>query len=132
MKTIIQTYLGTFFLFLLIGCSVTSLTAAMNARVADLHKTQYIREMEDSDFAEHTLRNVFEDAEKHGYQVVLQLYQETNGLTGESFVSDRIHKAEELPSPKGKTYMVRMELTFPYSFPFLNTVIDHTLLGYAK
>lgn len=129
MKTIIQTYLGTFFLFLLIGCSVTSLTAAMNARMADLHKTQYIRELEDSDFAEPTIRKVFEDAKKQGYQVVLQLYQETDG---NAFVSDRIRNAEDLPAPRGKTYMIRMELTFPYSFPFLNLVIDHTLLGYAK
>lgn len=30
MKTIMQTYLGVFFLFLLMGCSMMSLTAAMN------------------------------------------------------------------------------------------------------
>lgn len=129
MKSVIQTYLGTFFLFLLIGCSVMNLTAAMNARMADLHKTQYIREMEDSDFAEHTIRKVFEDAKKHKYKIVMQLYQETDG---KAFVSERIQTAEDIPAPQGKTYMVRMELTFPYSFPMLNTVIDHTLLGYAK
>lgn len=129
MKTIMQTYLGVFFLFLLMGCSMMSLTAAMNARMADLYKTKYVRELEDSDFADYTMRKVFEDAEDRDYKLVMQLYQETDGKV---FVSERIRNTSEIPAPQGKTYMVRLELTFPYSFPMLNTVIDHTLLGYAK
>lgn len=132
MKQLFETFLGTFFLFLLIVCSMTCILAAVDARNADKYKSEYITQLEDSDFASGVVEKVFEDAAEQGYQVSLQFYKDVGGAMT---VCPEVKNATEFHNQVGDTtgtYMVKLTLRFSYTFPMMDAITNHTLLGYAK
>lgn len=132
MKQIFETFLGTFFLFLLIVCSVSCVSAAVDARNADKYKTEYIAQLENSDFARGVVDKVFEDAAEQKYKLSMVFYKDLGGAMS---TSPEVTSAEEFHNEVGDTtgtYMVKLKLKFAYSFPMLDALTVHTLLGYAK
>lgn len=132
MKQIFETFLGMFFLFLLIVCSMTCLSAAVDARNADKYKTEYIAQMENSDYAQGVVEKVFEDAADQDYEIKMMFYKDVNGAMSTSPEVSTIEEFHNLVGDTTGTYMVRLELTFPYLFPMLEATTHHTLLGYAR
>ena len=132
MKQLFETFLGMFFLFLLIVCSMTCISAGVDARNADKYKTEYIAQMENSNYAQHVVEKIFEDAEEQEYEIKMLFYKDVNGTMS---TSPEVSSIEEFQTQVGDTtgvYMVRLELTFPYMFPMLEATTHHTLLGYAR
>lgn len=132
MKQLFETFMGMFFLFFLIVCSMACLSAAVDARNADKYKTEYIAQMENSDFAQGVVEKVFADAEEHGYKISLRFYKDLGGAMS---TSPEVKNASQFRSQIGDTtgtYMVKLTLTFDYSFGLMKSFTSHTLLGYAK
>lgn len=129
MKEIFESILGTFLLMLLMVGGMTCISASVDARHADLAKTEYVTRIEDSNFSKDVLQSVFASADEEGYDIEMTIYKDNED--GTRTVSSDITSVDGIGDVNG-TYMVRLELSFDYSFPFMNAVTRHTLLGYAK
>lgn len=129
MKEIFESILGMFLLMLLMVGGMTCISASVDARHADLAKTEYVTRIEDSNFSKDVLQSVFTSADEEGYDIEMTIYKDNED--GTRTVSSDIVSADGIGDVNG-TYMVRLELSFDYSFPFMNAVTRHTLLGYAK
>lgn len=132
MKQVMETFFGTFLLMFLIVSCFGCLMAAINARNADKYKTEYIMQLEDSDFATGVAKKIFEDAAEHEYRITMQVYKDLGGtMTITPELTDYTQFQTEVGDTTG-TYMIRLTLTFDYSFPLMDVFTAHTLLGYAK
>jgi hypothetical protein len=130
-KEIFETWLGVFFLALLMVTGVSILSAGIDARNADAAKTGYIAEIENSNFAPSVINGVLDDAEQAGYDITLDLYHSrTPGATGDLVTRD-VTTADEI-GDTSDVYMARVQLDFDYAFPLLKSVTPHTLIGYAR
>ena len=127
MKETFESLLGMFFLLLLMTVSMSCVAAGIDAYHADSVKTRYVQNIEDSHFSTDVLRQVFDSADKEGYDVDMTLYKDVDGENRVAVVRDK----GELGDTNG-TYMVRLTLDFDYSFPLMGSVTKHTLLAYAK
>lgn len=132
MKQLFETFLGMFFLFLLIVCSMTCISAGVDARNADKYKTEYIAQMENSDYAQGVIEKVFEDAAEQDYELKMVFYKDVNGTMSTTPEVSTIEEFHNLVGDTTGVYMVRLQLTFPYLFPMLEATTHHTLLGYAR
>lgn len=128
MKEALESLLGMFFLAMMTTCSLACIAASIDARNADANKSAYIAEIEESNFASHVIEAVFVDAEEQGYILKMKLY--SCNSNGSSTVTE-VTSADQVGTT-GDVYMIRLQLTFDYSFKFLNSVVTHTLLGYAR
>ncbi|MDO4595498.1 MAG: hypothetical protein Q4B30_00765 [Coriobacteriaceae bacterium] len=129
MKELFESILGTFLLLLLMVGGLTCVTASVDAMNADKAKTEYVTRIEDSNFSKVVLQQTFDSADEAGYDVKMTVYRDKED--GSREVVKNIEDKSGLGDVDG-TYMVRLELTFDYSFPFMNALSKHTLLGYAK
>lgn len=128
MKEIFESILGVFFLTILMAGSLSCISASIDAKNADASKTAYIAEMENSNFSSDVVQKIFEQAELDGYDVSMKLYHRQDSV-GDSIT---IANSSADVGNTSDVYMARMELTFSYSFKFLNNVTQHRLLGYAR
>lgn len=129
MKELFESILGTFLLLLLMVGGMTCISASVDARHADLAKTEYVTRIEDSNFSKDVLQSVFASADEEGYDIEMTVYKDNED--GSRTVTSDIESSDDIGDVTG-AYMVRLELSFDYSFPFMNAVTKHTLLGYAK
>lgn len=129
MKEIFEAFLGVFFLILLMVTGVSILGAGIDSRNADASKTSYIAEMENSHFSASVLQEVLVNAQAEGYVLTVDLYRQD--ATGARTISKGITAGAGIPDTSD-VYMAKLDLTFNYSFPLLNAVIPHQLVGYAR
>ena len=129
MKEIFESFLGVFLLLLLMVGGMSVIAAGIDSRNADATKTGYIAELENSNFSASVLGGVLADAASQGYALKVDLYHQdpsgartmTQGITNTAGVPDT-----------SDVYMAKLNLTFDYSFPMLNSVTPHELVGYAR
>lgn len=134
MKEIFETWLGIFFLTILMVAGLSVVTAGIDARNADAAKTAYIAEIEESNFSAGVIGAVINEANADGYNVELDLYHSNpaRGATaGDRTVTRNVTEDQQI-GDTSDVYMARLQVTFDYSFPMLNTVTEHTLFGYAR
>lgn len=128
MKEIFEAALGTFFLSILMVASLSCISASIDAKNADATKTAYIAEIENSNFSSNVIQAVFDQADADGYDVSMVLY---HSPTSPNPAPTTATRASEVGNTSD-VYMVRLELKFNYTFQFLDSVTQHTLLGYAR
>ncbi len=134
MKEIFETWLGIFFLTILMVAGLSVVTAGIDARNADAAKTAYTAEIEESNFSAGVIGAVINEANADGYNVELDLYHSNpaGGATaGDRTVTRNVTEDQQI-GDTSDVYMARLQLTFDYSFPMLNAVTEHTLFGYAR
>lgn len=129
MKEIFESFLGLFFLTLLMVGGMSVIGAGIDARNADASKTSYIAEMEDSNFSASVLQGVLLSAQDEGYILSVDLYKQD--AAGVRTVAQGVTAATGVPDTSD-VYMAKLDLTFDYSFPLLNSVTPHQLVGYAR
>lgn len=129
MKEIFEAFLGLFFLVLLMVGGMSIVSAGIDARNADATKTSYVAEIENSDFSASVLGGIIADASEDGYAVKVDLYHQDPAGTRK--VTPGITSASGIPDTSD-VYMARLELSFDYTFPLLNAVTPHQLVGYAR
>jgi len=122
-KEIFETWLGIFFLTILMVAGVSIVSAGIDARNADASKAAYIAEIEKSDFSSNVIEGVFDEAADDGYDVSLSVYPEN--------AAPRVVTAGHV-GDTSDVYMARVQLDFNYDFGLLDTVIHHQLIGYAR
>lgn len=128
MKEVFESLIGMFFLIILCTASLSCIAASIDARNADANKSAYIAEIEESNFAGQVIESVFTSANNESYDVSMKLYHkhsDGSNTTTTATSADEVGNTSDV-------YMVKMQLTFDYSFPFLNSVVSHTLIGYAR
>lgn len=125
MKEVFETWLGIFFLTLLLVAGVSIVGSGIDARNADAAKSAYIAEIEESDFSANVIASVLDEASDDGYDVSLCLYPENAAPRCDVTTSDQVGDTSDV-------YMARVQLDFNYDFGLLNTVIHHQLIGYAR
>lgn len=141
MKEIIEAFVGLFFFMLLTTTSLSVITASIDAKNADEIKSGYVTEMENSNFSAPVIQRIFAEAETEGYTIEMKLYHNQVGTSNlvtnvNAKNADGTYKSSSvLVSEIGDTsdvYMVRLQVSFDYSFPLLNQVTPHTIIGYAR
>lgn len=128
MKEVIESFLGVFFLMLLMVTGTSLIAASIDAKNADANISAYVAEMEESNFAKSVIEKVWDDAENRNYAVRMTLYEEDS--TGTMTSRDVLTK-----SAIGATtdvYMVKLEITFNYKFGLYDTITPHTLYRFAR
>lgn len=129
MKEIFEVWLGVFFLALLMVGGMSIISAGIDARNADATKTNYVAEIQNSNFSASVIDGVMSDAAEDGYDVTIDLYRQdasgarstTIGLTTGWGVPDT-----------SDVYMAKVNLSFDYAFSLLNVVSQQELVGYAR
>lgn len=129
MKEIFEAFLGLFFLALVMVGGMSIIGAGIDARNADAAKTGFIAELENSNFSASVLDGVLAKAKDQGYDLKVDLYHQN--AAGTRTVSPGITAGAGVPDTSD-VYMARLDLSFGYSFPLLNTVTPHQLVGYAR
>lgn len=129
MKEIFESFLGLFFLVLLMVGGMSIIGAGIDARNADAAKTGYIAELENSNFSASVLDGVLDNANDQGYTLEVDLYHQN--AAGDRTISQNVSAATGIPDTSD-VYMARLDLAFDYSFPMLNAVTPHQLVGYAR
>lgn len=146
MKEIIEAFVGLFFFMLLTTTSLSVITTSIDAKNADEIKSGYVTEMENSNFSAPVIQKIFAEAESEGYVVDMKVYHnqvgtsnlvtEVNAQKWDVAANKYVYRsASELATLIGNTsdvYMVRIQVTFDYSFPLLDVVTPHTIIGYAR
>ncbi len=125
MSQIMKAFLGVFFLLFLTATSGGILSAFMVVMDAQDMHARMIDETENSNFYPEVLKECFAQAERSGYELSMTLYRENQALvrcTGEETVPEQ---TEDVDSAK-------LELTFPFTVPFLGIRTEHTLCAYAR
>lgn len=131
MKEIFEAWLGVFFLALLMVTGLSILSAGIDARNADAAKTGYIAEIENSNFAPSVIAGVLDDAKTGGYDISLDLYHSPERSASGDLVTRDVTTPEQV-GDTSDVYMARVQLGFDYTFPMLDAVTPHTLIGYAR
>lgn len=129
MKEIFESWLGIFFLAILMVGGISIINAGIDARNADASKSGYIAEIENSNFSAEVMRSVFAEAESEGYELSIDLYHET--LDGQRRVDKGITSGDAIPDTSD-VYMARLHLGFNYSFVLFDVAAHHELIGYAR
>jgi hypothetical protein len=130
-KEIFETWLGVFFLALLMVTGLSILSAGIDARNADAAKAGYIAEIENSNFAPSVIAGVLDDAKTGGYDVALDLYHSPERSASGDLVTRDVTTAGEI-GDTSDVYMARLRVGFDYTFPMLDVAAPHTLIGYAR
>lgn len=129
MKEIFEVWLGIFFLALLMVGGMSIISAGIEARNADATKTNYIAELEDSNFSASVMSALLTDAQNNDYELSLDLYhQDINGVRT---TTTGVRNSGSVPDTSN-VYMAKVNLSFDYSFSLLNIVTAHELIGYAR
>lgn len=133
MKEVFESWLGVFFLALLMITGLSIISAGIDARNADAAKTSYIAEIENSNFSSEVIGAVIDDAKASGYDITVDLYHSAlrSGTSYDRSVTKGIRTAAGV-GDTSNVYMAKVKLDFDYSFSILNVVTPHTIFGYAR
>lgn len=125
MSQIMKGYLGVFLILILMMTSIGILSAFMMVVSAqDIHSNM-IDELENSACAQNVLENCFEQAQKAGYELSVNLFYED----GTNYI---ISSAQEIPDVLEPSSYARVELGFPLKIGFFEFEQDHVITGYAR
>lgn len=141
MKEVFESFLGIFFLLLLMVTGMSVISASITAKNADANLSAYVAEIEESNFSKSVMEAVFEDAADRGYRMKMILYDEddTGAMSTRTVeatdVLTRDAQGNYIASIPGSTfdcYMVQIVVSFDYNFSLYNNVTQHTLYRFAR
>ena len=116
MKVAIEVVLGVFLVILMSVTSVSYLTASADIRNAQNFHSSVITELEASAFSENVIEECIKNAEENGY-----IHKKADGSVQSGLVIGPITK-----------HARKVTLTYDYSIPILNKIMEHEIIGYAK
>lgn len=141
MKEVFESFLGIFFLLLLMVTGMSVISASITAKNADANLSAYVAEIEESNFSKSVMEAVFEDGASRGYRISMVLYDEddTGAMSTRTLDAADVLSYDAdgnaIASISGSTfdcYMVQIIVSFDYNFSLYNNVTAHTLYRFAR
>ena len=128
MKEIFEAFIGIFFLTLLSITSVSVISASIDNSNANTYHTAIVTEFEESNFSPSVISALGNAAANEGYELDLTLFRESGTPT--------VLRFDETSRPAvGDTsdvYLAEVNLTFDFTFSFVEAVTPHTIKGFAR
>lgn len=113
MKGSIETFVGIIMIALMVVFSSIYISAAMNTRNAQDFHSAVISEIEASNFSQEVIDSCIVKAKNNGFV-------KDNGSSGLEVVK------------MGDMDLAEVTLTYRFSIPFLNALLNHEIVGYAR
>lgn len=141
MRSLFDSFLGFFFIIILMVTGLSIISASITAKNADANLSAYVAEIEESNFSKSVIQAVWKDADSRNYTTTMVLYyeDETGAMTTKTFTaSDVIHtddsgnKTFSISGSTSDVYMVQIAVSFKYNFALYNQVTQHTLYRFAR
>lgn len=125
MSQIIKAFTGVFIVMFLMATGTGILGAFLQTMQAQNFHGKVIDELENSDYARPVLEDAFQIAKQSGGTLEVLLYMEN----GSSVCCDSLIT---MPETIGKVEMAEVLLTYPLQLPFIGTIKNYQLAGYAR
>ena len=125
MSQIMKTFLGVYIILLMTLSVMGILGAFLTVLSAQNMHSQIITELEDSDFSRQVIRSCFEQAQKAGQSLTLELYSKQD----QSRVCNSWQEAELISY---EIDMARVELKFDFEVAFFEIKSSHVLSGFDR
>lgn len=123
MSQVIKSFMGMFFILLLLLLGVGVISAQMDVSDAISYKSDLVAQLENSNYSPEVINGCIEQAVQNGYEISIKTFTEGGSV-----------KVYTTPSAGDTTDVVMAEvvLTYPYQIGFLNSVTKHQVRGYAR
>ena len=113
MKGAIETFVGIVIIALMVVISTGYITASLDIRHAQNFHSSMVSEIEESDFSQEVINECILNAQ-------LNHFVKEDGSSGLD-----VKTAEGMD-------IAEVTLTYTYTIPFLNSVLEHEIVGYAR
>lgn len=124
MEAIIKSFLGMFFIMLMLAFTTEILAVQLNVVKARQYHASAIALIENSNFNAGVVNECVEKAYEMGYEMEVKLYHEGREFT----VAGYNKKAQDTQD----VYLAAVELKFSYGLEFSKEKLTHELIGYAQ
>lgn len=114
MKGAIETFVGIIIIALMVVLSTSYITASLNTRHAQNYHSAVISEIEASNFSQTVIDNCITKAKENG------------------FVKEDGTSGLEVTKVSGDVDLAEVSLTYRYTIPVLNSLLEHEITGYAR
>lgn len=123
MSQVFKTFMGVFFLVLLLLTGVGIISAQLDVTAALDYKADIVTELENSNYSPQVINACIEQAVENGYKLEIRTFTEGGAST--------IYASANASDTKD-VVMAEIILTYPYRMVFLETFLEHQVRGYAR
>jgi len=126
METVIKTYMGLFFLMLILTTGISIVKAQNGAENARDFRTQACIQLEDSNYEARTINSLIETASENNYELEIELQNANEG----TYIITKSNPAT-IENTKNINGAV-MKLKYYYELPIFTSKTEHFLYGIAR
>lgn len=123
MSQVLKTFMGVFFMLLVLLLGTGVLSAQMDASNAISYKSDLVAELENSNYSPRVINGCIEQAIESGYEISIKTYKKGGAV--QVYTSPCAGDTRDV-------VMAEVILTYPYRIGFLNSVTRHQVRGYAR
>lgn len=123
MSQIIKSFMGLFFVLIILFLGVGIISAQMDVSHALDYKSDLVAQLENSNYSPQVINGCIEQALQNGYGISIKTF--TEGGSVKTYTSPSASDTRDV-------VMAEVVLTYPYQIHFLNTVTEHQVRGYAR
>lgn len=123
MNQVVKSFLGIFFLLVLIFTGVGIISAQINVSAALDYKSAVVTQLENSNYSPTVMNACIQQAADSGY--VLEIRTFVKGKSMQVYTSPNVTDTSDVT-------MAEVILNYPYKIPFLQVSVNQQVRGYAK
>lgn len=123
MSQIIKTFIGTFFILLLIFLGTGIISAQIDVSNAQNYKADVVAEIENSNYSPSVINACIRQAKSSSYKLSVKVYAREKAA---------VTYTEPAVMDTDGVEMAEVVLTYPYTITFLNSITEHSVRGYTR
>ncbi|MBO5372424.1 MAG: hypothetical protein J6A75_06870 [Lachnospiraceae bacterium] len=123
MSQVFKTFMGVFFILILLLTGVGIISAQMDVSAALNYKTDVVTELENSNYNAEVINACITQAKDKGYEIKIRTF--VSGGASTVYVSPNVSDTTDV-------VMAEVVLTYPYKMFFLETALKREVRGYAR